>query len=85
MTSAIQYYHAIYIVLKYFASFTGYEHDIFEVTFNLDVQESKFGKKYLQIWRKIKQKVELRGIHGVHFPCLGQASITPDGRKYQMH
>ena len=33
------------IVIKYFASCTGYEDDIFEVISNLDVQESKFGEK----------------------------------------
>ena len=31
------------IVFKYFASFTGYEDEIFEVISNLHVQESKFG------------------------------------------
>ena len=35
----------VYIVLKYFASFTGYEDDIFEVISNLHVQGSKFGGK----------------------------------------
>ena len=40
------YYHAIYIVVTYFASFTGYEGDIFEVISNLQVQESKFGGKF---------------------------------------
>ena len=48
LTGALCYYHAIYIVLKYFASLTGYEDDIFEVISNLLVQESKFGKN---IWK----------------------------------
>ena len=42
LTVAIWYYHAIFIVLKYYASFTGYKDDIFEVIVNLHVQESKF-------------------------------------------
>ena len=42
-TGALCYSHAIYIVLKYFASFTGYEDDIFEGISNLNFQESKFG------------------------------------------
>ena len=45
--------YAIYVVFKYFSSFTGYEDDIFEGTSNLHVQGSKcdgnfdkFGSKY---------------------------------------
>ena len=45
LTGATRYYHAIHIVLTYFASFTGYEDDNFEVISNLRVQGSKFGKK----------------------------------------
>ena len=44
-TGATWYYHAIYIVFTYFASFTAYEDDIFEVISNLHVQGSKFGGK----------------------------------------
>ena len=40
------YYHAIYIVLAYFASFTGNEDDISEVISNLHVQGFKFGNKF---------------------------------------
>ena len=43
LTGAICYYHAIYIVLKYFASCTSYEDDLLKVISNLHVQESKFG------------------------------------------
>ena len=39
------YYHAIYIIFTYFASFTGDEDEIFEVISDLHVQESKFGRK----------------------------------------
>ena len=46
LTGATWYYHAIYIVFTYFASFTGYEDDIFEVISNLHVQGSKFGRKF---------------------------------------
>ena len=38
------YLHSIYIVFTYFASFTGYEDDMFEVISNLHILESKFGK-----------------------------------------
>ena len=43
LTSALLWYHAIYIVNQYFALYTGYEGEIFEVISNLYVQESKFG------------------------------------------
>ena len=45
LTGASRYYQAFYIVFAYFASFTGYEDDIFEVISNFQVQGSKFGKK----------------------------------------
>ena len=57
LTAAIWYYHAIYIVLKYFAWFTGYENDIFEVISNLDVQGSKFGGKVNKFGGKSKKKL----------------------------
>ena len=39
------YYYDIYIVFTYFASFTGYEDDIFEGISDLHVQGSQFGGK----------------------------------------
>ena len=45
LTGATWYYHTIYLVVTYFASFTDYEDDIFEVISNLHVQGSKFGGK----------------------------------------
>ena len=45
LTGATWYYHAIYIVFTYFASFTSYEDDILEVNSNLHVLEYKFGGK----------------------------------------
>ena len=39
------YYNAIYILIKYFASFIGYEDDICEVIFNLHMQGANFGGK----------------------------------------
>ena len=39
------YYHTIYLVFLYFASFTDYEDEIFEVISNLHIQESKFGRQ----------------------------------------
>ena len=49
LTGATWYYHAIYIVFTYFASFTGYEDDIFEVISNLHVQGSKYGGKLYKL------------------------------------
>ena len=57
VTVAIWYYHAIYRVLKYFASFTGYEDDSFEVISNLQVLESKFGGYIYKFGGKSKKKV----------------------------
>ena len=36
-------FNAMYIVLTYFESFTGYEDDIFEDIFNLHFKRCKFG------------------------------------------
>ena len=45
LTGATRYFHAIFIVFTYFASFTGYQMDIFKGISNLHVQGSKFGQK----------------------------------------
>ena len=42
LTGATWYYHTIYLVFTYFASFTDH---IYEVISNLHVQEFKFGGK----------------------------------------
>ena len=52
------------IVFPYFASFTGYEDDIFEVISNMHVQGSKFGGKFDKFGGKHFQ-IRLRGVHGV--------------------
>ena len=46
LTGATWYYHAIYIVLTYFASFTSYEVNILDIFSNLRVQGPKFGGKF---------------------------------------
>ena len=51
LTVAICYYYDIYIVLKYFASFTGNK-----VTF-LKLFIIQRWQKYLQIWQKIQKKL----------------------------
>ena len=57
LKGALCFYHAIYIVLKYFASFTDHEDDIVEVISNLHVQEFKFGKNIYKFGGKsIKKK-----------------------------
>ena len=45
LTGASWYYHTIYSVFTYFASFTDYEDDIFEFISNLHVQDFKFVRK----------------------------------------
>ena len=45
------------MVFTYFASFTGYEDDIFEVFSNLHVQGSKFGGKFDKFGRKSLKKL----------------------------
>ena len=40
-----RYYHTIYLELTYFAYFTDYEDDMFEIISNLHVHGSKFGGK----------------------------------------
>ena len=55
------------LVFTYFALFTYYEDDIFEVISNLHVQGSKFGGKIKKFDRKSLKKVELHGVHGVRF------------------
>ena len=56
LTGATWYYHAIYIVFTYFASFTGYEDDIFEVISNLHVQGSKCGEIFYKFSGKSFKK-----------------------------
>ena len=51
-TGATWYYHTICLVITYFASFTDYADDIFEVISNWHIQGSKFGGKNLHIWQK---------------------------------
>ena len=53
--------------IQYFASFTNYEEDIFEVIPNMHVQGSKFGGKITNSAENQKKKVELHGVHGVSF------------------
>ena len=45
LTGATWYYQAIYIVFTYFASFKGYEDDIFEGISSLHFKWLKFGGK----------------------------------------
>ena len=52
LTGATWYFLGIYIVFTYFASFTGYEDDIFEFISNFHIQGSKFGKKFDKFGRK---------------------------------
>ena len=57
LTGATWYYHAIYIVFKYFASFTGYKENISIILIlisNLHVQGSKFGAKFYKFYKKKK-------------------------------
>ena len=79
LTGATWYYHAIYIVFTYFASFTGYEDDIFEVISNLHVQESKFGGKFDKFGGKPLKKLNPAEIMELVFPSLR----TPPTKDYR--
>ena len=56
LIGATWYYHAIYIVFTYVASFTGYENDTFEVISNLHAQVSKFGGQFEKFGGKSVKK-----------------------------
>ena len=56
LTGAQWYYHTIYLVFTYFASFTDYEYDIFEVISNLHIQGSNFGGKIAKFCGKSFKK-----------------------------
>ena len=47
----------LFIVSTYFASFTGYEDDIFKVISNLHVEGSKFGRKNYKFGEKSLKKL----------------------------
>ena len=53
LTGATWYYHTIYLLFTYFASFTDYEDDIFEIIYNLAEKFTNLVKFFL--------KVELHG------------------------
>ena len=57
LTGATWWNHAIYIVFTYFASFTDYEDNIFEVISHLRVQISKFGGQIKKCGGKKKKKL----------------------------
>ena len=55
-TGTTWYYHNICLVITYFASFTNYEDDIFEVISNWHVHGFKFGEKINKFGGKSKKK-----------------------------
>ena len=57
----------IYIVLSYFASFTGYEDDIFEVIPNLHFRRTKHGGKFDKFGSKSLKKNLLRRVYEIFF------------------
>ena len=70
----MKYYHAIYIVLKYFASFTGNENDIFEVN------------SRIQLWRNIfKYGGKKKKVHGVRFFPSLPSEVRTYGQHYVQH
>ena len=70
---ATWYYHAIYIVFTYVASFTGYENDTFEVISNLHVQGSKFSRKSDKFGGKSVKNWAPQSSWSLFFPSLGTA------------
>ena len=70
LTGATWYYHTIYLLFDYFASFTDYGNDIFEVISNLHVQRSNFGEKSNKCGGKSKQKLSTTEFMEFVFPGL---------------
>ena len=67
LTMATWYYHTIYLVFTYFASFTDNEYDIFKDVSNLHVQGSRLNGKIYKFDKKSFFLIELHGVHGVCF------------------
>ena len=63
---ATSYYHAIYIVFTYFAPFTCYEDDIFEVIPNLHVQGSNLAENLTNLAENLL-KIERCRVYGVSY------------------
>ena len=76
LTAAIWYYHAIYIVLTYFVSFTGFKDDSFEVIYNFHVQGSKFCRKLYKFGVKSSKEMELRRVYGFCFFLVCCVSVS---------
>ena len=74
LTGATWYYHAIYIVLTYFASLPVYEDDILEVISNLHVKESKFGGKICKFGKKTFKKLNSAEFMEFVFSMSGNVS-----------
>ena len=66
------YFHAIYVVFKYFSSFTGYEDDIFEGTSNLHIQGSKSDGNFDKFGSKYFFNVTPQSSWSLLFPSPGQ-------------
>ena len=72
-------------MLKYFATFTGYEDDIFEVISNFHVQEFKFGGniyKFRKKKKKKKKKVNFAEFREFVFSKSGQPLINVSNKWY---
>ena len=69
-TGATWYYHTICLVITYFASFTDYEDDIFQVISNWHVQRSKFGQKIKNLAANLKKKWTPQSLWSLFFPSL---------------
>ena len=52
---AMYYYDTVYLIFTYFAWFTNYEDDIFEVFSNLHVGGSKFKEKFTNLAENLKK------------------------------
>ena len=73
LTGTTWYYHTLYLVFTYFASFTNYKDDIFEGISNFHFQGSEFGEKNYKFGENLKKKVELNRVYGV---CFFQVCLT---------
>ena len=85
LTVAIWYYHAIYRLLKRFASLTGYEDVIFDVFSNSHVQESKFGGYIHKFGGKSKKKLKSPEFIEFFSPSLVKRTIALSFKFYLRH
>ena len=82
LTGATWYYHTIYLVFRYFASFTDYEDDIFEVISYFHIQGYKFGGKINKFWQKIFKNLNSTEFMEFVFSRSAVTALQPSTLKF---